>query len=78
MGHTLLRRPAEPATQTRGCDGFSEGDVVLTGTISGKMDFDPSDGESIVEFPNNYSMGFIAKYTADGIFQWSMEYANKS
>jgi len=52
------------------------GEIILSGTLSGKIDFDPSDGESVVESKGNYSSGFVVKYSTDGTLGWFLGIPN--
>lgn len=52
------------------------GDILLSGTFSGKIDFDPSEEETVVESNEAYASGFVAKYTADGALGWVRDMPN--
>ncbi|MCL4852387.1 MAG: hypothetical protein KJZ78_13515, partial [Bryobacteraceae bacterium] len=49
----------------------SAGNVYLTGSFSGTMDFDPAEGEA--KLISEGSSGFVAKYSSGGHFCWARD-----
>jgi len=45
--------------------------VLLSGTVSGSVDFDPTAGTSIIEATGGYSSGFVVKYNSSGSLEWA-------
>lgn len=46
-----------------------EGNILITGSLMGRIDFDPSSDSLIYDFPNG--MLFVAKYSSEGALVWA-------
>lgn len=68
-------RWAKMLTSNADIDGgdvlVSDGGVVVNGSFSGTVDFDPDAGTSILVNSTTNEYGFLAKYNLGGTFQWA-------
>lgn len=55
----------------RDMDVDAAGNIVVTGSYRGTVDFDPSEGEHFLSSQMNGGDIFVAKYTTDGELQWA-------
>lgn len=66
---------AEGPDKPRALDLDQDGNIVLAGYISGKVDFDPSENNLILD-AGGEPKAFIAKYDTDGALLWAFELEN--
>lgn len=59
---------ADEDTRDIGTD--ADGNVYITGTFSGTVDFDPSTGTTSLTAPSAFSDAYLAKYTSSGNLIW--------
>jgi|GEM_PF-6966370 len=55
----------------------SEDNLIITGRLDGRVDFDPGSGNSSVSTPGN-PKGFIVKYDLSGNYLWHKEFGSTS